>query len=87
MSKNIVPVSKDQTPFDSIRRFDENNKEYWIARELMKLLGYSKWERFGAKETQSNRTSVIKKAIAACKNAGSLPDEHFNHFPTRGNTP
>lgn len=87
MTNNIVTVDQTRSPFDSIRRFDENGKEYWIARELMKLLGYTKWERFGAKETQINRTSVIKKAIAACRNAGSSPDEHFNHFPTWGNTP
>jgi len=80
-----ITVQND-SPFDAIRRFDESGKEYWIARELMKLLGYTKWERFGAKETQSNRTSVIKKAIAACHNAGFNSEEHFNHFPTWGNT-
>jgi hypothetical protein len=77
----------EQSPFDSIRRFDEHGKEYWFARELMKLLGYTKWERFGASETQQNRTSVIKKAIAACRNAGSTAAEHFNCFPSRGNVP
>jgi DNA-damage-inducible protein D len=80
-----ITVQND-SPFDAIRRFDESGKEYWIARELMKLLGYTKWERFGTKETQSNRTSVIKKAIAACHNAGFNSEEHFNHFPTWGNT-
>lgn len=34
------------SPFDSIRRIDEHGNEYWEARELMPLLGYSKWERF-----------------------------------------
>lgn len=80
-----ITVQND-SPFDAIRRFDESGKEYWIARELMKLLGYTKWERFGTKETRSNRTSVIKKAIAACHNAGFNSEEHFNHFPTWGNT-
>ncbi len=77
-----ITVQSD-SPFDAIRRFDESGKEYWIARELMKLLGYTKWERFGAKETQSNRTSVIKKAIAACHNAGFNSEEHFNHLHSR----
>jgi DNA-damage-inducible protein D len=35
--------------------------ECWSARELQKLLGYSKWERF---------ENVIQKAKDACKNAG-----------------
>jgi hypothetical protein len=33
-------------PFDSIRHFDESGNEYWSARELMPLLGYSSWRRF-----------------------------------------
>lgn len=79
-----ITVQND-SPFDAIRRFDENGKEYWIARELMKLLGYTNWRRFGANESSDGRTSVTKKAIAACKNAGSIPQEHFTHLPSRSN--
>lgn len=43
--------------------------ECWQARELQKLLGYSKWENF---------EKVIQKAKDACKNAG---EEMFYHFP------
>ena len=32
--------------FESIKHIDENNNEYWFARELMSALEYSKWERF-----------------------------------------
>jgi DNA-damage-inducible protein D len=46
--------------------------ECWSARELQKLLGYSKWERF---------ENVIQKAKDACKNAG---EEINNHFPDIG---
>lgn len=44
MSNNIVTAS--DSPFDSIRRFDENGIEFWSARELMPLLGYTIWNNF-----------------------------------------
>ena len=46
--------------------------ECWSARELQKLLGYSKWENF---------EKVISKAKDACGNAG---EDVFNHFPDVG---
>jgi hypothetical protein len=36
-----------QSPFDSIRRLDEQGHEYWSARELMEWLGFSNWQAFG----------------------------------------
>lgn len=34
-----------RTPFDAARRTDDAG-EFWLARDLQKLLGYDKWERF-----------------------------------------
>lgn len=42
--------------------------ECWSARELQKLLGYSKWENF---------EKVVGKAKDACSNAGEETDYHF----------
>lgn len=42
--------------------------ECWSARELQKLLGYSKWENFA---------NVIEKAKIACANVGHNIAEHF----------
>ena len=33
------------SPFDAIRHMDEE-REFWRARELSKILGYNRWENF-----------------------------------------
>ncbi|MDR3217898.1 MAG: hypothetical protein LBU22_02805 [Dysgonamonadaceae bacterium] len=43
--------------------------ECWSAREMQKLLGYSKWENF---------EKVIDKAKTACQHAG---EDTVDHFP------
>lgn len=53
------------SPFDAIRRDDEAG-EYWTARDLMPLLGYTSWDRV---------PDVIDRARAAINNsAGQAPD-------------
>ena len=47
--------------FEEIKHKDENGLEFWYARELMKVLQYSKWENF---------KKVLKKAMDACENSG-----------------
>ncbi len=54
--------------FEDIKHIDENGNEYWLARELMIVLKYSKWENFN---------KVIKKAIDACQNSAINYKEHF----------
>jgi len=44
--------------------------EFWCARDLQMLLGYSQWRSFAA---------VIEKAITACENSGHNPKDHFAH--------
>ena len=50
----------DKSIFESIKHIDEDGMEFWYARELMKVLEYSKWENFH---------KVIKEAIIASKNS------------------
>ena len=54
--------------FERIKHVDENEVEYWEARELMPLLEYKKWENF---------YKVINKAIIACLNSNNRVDDHF----------
>lgn len=42
--------------------------EYWLARELQELLGYTQWRNFEA---------VIDKAKMACEKAGQALSDHF----------
>lgn len=41
-----IQTNSNQSPFDSIRHIDEHGNEYWCARELMTMLGYSRWADF-----------------------------------------
>ena len=54
--------------FENIKHIDENGIEFWYAREMMKMLGYNKWENF---------EKVINKAKEACENSNISVNEHF----------
>ena len=56
------------SPFDGIRHEDEHGKEYWSARELGKLLGYSSWHAF---------QNTLVKAREACGHNNQYALEHF----------
>jgi DNA-damage-inducible protein D len=60
--------------FEDIKHIDEAGNEYWLARELQKVLEYSKWEKF---------LNVINKAIISCKKSNQ---EINYHFPQVGKT-
>ena len=57
------------SPFDGIRHEDEHGKEFWSARELYKLLGYSTWQKF---------QNAIEQAKIACENSEEALSDHFN---------
>ena len=38
--------SQDQTLFENLKHIDENQLEFWYARELQIVLGYKRWEDF-----------------------------------------
>jgi DNA-damage-inducible protein D len=54
--------------FEAAAHQDEEGNQFWFARDLQALLGYSKWDNFLA---------VIAKAKAACEQAGHNSEDHF----------
>lgn len=66
MDKNLIMCTEED--FERIKHTDENGVEFWYARELMKMLEYSKWGNF---------KNVITKAKDACKGSDIVQEEHF----------
>jgi len=64
--KSIINITEEN--FESIKHIDENDIEYWFARELMVVLEYKQWRRF---------EQVIEKAKEACKNSNINIGGHF----------
>ncbi len=57
-----------ESTFESIRKTNQYGQDYWSARTLQTVLGYSKWDKF---------LSVIEKARQACANSGQETANHF----------
>jgi len=55
--------------FEAAKRIAPTNVEYWLARDLMKLLGYAAWDKF---------EGVIERARNAARSAGAPTDNHFS---------
>ena len=63
-----VPTTGNASPFDTIRRIREDGSEYWSARDLQPLLGYSKWQDF---------KNAVERAKIAVGAQGNGVDVHF----------
>lgn len=61
----IHSLTKD---FETFSHQTEEGLEFWFARDLQHLLGYSKWENF---------QNVISKAKTACEISGHEINDHF----------
>jgi DNA-damage-inducible protein D len=67
MDKEII-VRLHSSFEDMVRKSPDTGTEFWCARDLQMLLGYTQWKNFA---------KVIDKAITACHNAGYDPKDHF----------
>ena len=70
MDKNII-VKLHSSFEDMVQVNPDTGTEFWCARDLQMLLGYSQWRNFAA---------VIDRAITACETAGYDPRDHFAHI-------
>ncbi len=68
MNEDEGPKASHISPFESIRRVDEQGNEYWSARDLAKILGYNDFRNF---------QDVLKKAQIACEQSGQAVLDHF----------
>ena len=59
----------NEITFESIKHIDEYGNEYWLARELMQVLEYKRWDKF---------FNVIDNAKTACEKSDNIIDDHFS---------
>ncbi len=67
MTDKQLPRRGAQT-FEELRQNNEHAAEYWSARDLQVMLGYSQWRRF---------EDAVKRAMTSCEASGNNPDHHF----------
>lgn len=66
-------VNYSEETFEGIKHVNEYGQEYWLARELSKVLQYADWRNF---------ENAIFKAMDACKNSGATVEDHFGEVTT-----
>jgi DNA-damage-inducible protein D len=67
MPGSLVP-SDARSSFEALKRLNGHGAEYWSARDLQPLLGYSQWRRF---------EDAINRAMTSCEQSGNKPGHHF----------
>jgi DNA-damage-inducible protein D len=66
ISKNTPTIGHQS--FEGLKHSNEHKAEFWSARDLQSLLGYSQWRRF---------EDAVKRAITSCEQSGNNPEHHF----------
>ena len=56
--------------FEACAQTTEDGREFWLARDLMRLFEYGEWRFF---------RKPLEKAIESCKQSGNDPADHFVH--------
>ena len=58
----------DESVFEDVKHINEYGQEFWYARDLQKVLGYTEWRNF---------LKVISSAMTACEESGQAISECF----------
>ena len=66
MNNPSLPAT--QPSFEALKRRNDHGAEYWSARDLQPLLGYSQWRRF---------EEAVGRAQTACEQSGNKAGHHF----------
>ena len=65
-SRRIEQIKKE---FDNAIQITEDEQvEFWYARDLMKLLGYTEWRNF---------ENAVKRALISCETSNIQSNDHF----------
>jgi DNA-damage-inducible protein D len=67
MSDKQLPAIGGKS-FEELKKTNRHGAEFWSARDLQPLLGYSQWRRF---------EQAIDRAVTSCEQSGNNPDHHF----------
>ncbi len=73
-SMETTLISRLFASFEDIKHTDSDGFEYWSARDLQVLIGYTKWQAF---------EDLMNRAIESCKKAGNSPYDHFLLAPVK----
>ncbi len=65
---NEISITLGSASFEELKKTNDHGAEYWSARDLQPLLGYSQWRHF---------ENAIGKAIVSCEESGNKRDYHF----------
>lgn len=69
--KSKIIINSPHKSFEDIKEIDENGIEFWRARKLLPLLGYTTWQAF---------EEVITRSARAALNSGQIVENHFSQL-------
>jgi DNA-damage-inducible protein D len=89
----VTTIERRSSPFDSIR-YEDDDGEYWYARELMILMGYSLWRHFNtainrAKTSMANDSGDydVRDHFAVVKRPAEVNVGKTTQTPDQGGRP
>ncbi len=84
MSNHIEPQANGSSPFDAIKLTRPDGSEYWSARDLAPLMGYSTWQNFqtplnrAMKSAEVQGVDVASNFMGSHKITATKPQEDFH---------